>query len=49
LFYRTGYTLQGWSWSEALVVLGIFTVLQGFSSTFAPNLNSIVKHVQRVR
>lgn len=48
LFYRTGYTFQGWSWDEALVVLGIFTVLQGFSSTFlAPNLNSIVNHVQQ--
>ena len=48
LFYRTGYTFQGWSWEEALIVLGIFTVLQGFSSTFlAPNLNSIVKHVQQ--
>lgn len=47
LFYRTGYTFEGWSWEEALVVLGIFTMLQGFSSTFlAPNLNSIVKHVQ---
>lgn len=48
LFYRTGYTFQGWSWEEALVVLGIFTVLQGFSSSFlAPNLNNIVKHVQQ--
>lgn len=48
LFYRTGYTFQGWSWQEALVVLGVFTMLQGFSSTFlAPNLNSIVKHVQQ--
>lgn len=48
LFYRTDYTFQGWSWDEALVVLGIFTVLQGFSSTFlAPNLNSIVNHVQQ--
>lgn len=47
LFYRTGYTFEGWSWQEALVVLGVFTVLQGFSSTFlAPNLNGIVKHVQ---
>lgn len=47
LFYRTGYTFQGWSWEEALVVLGIFTLLQGFSSTFlAPNLNRIVRHVQ---
>jgi ABC-2 type transport system permease protein len=47
LFYRTGYTFAGWSWEAALVVLGIFTLLQGFSSTFlAPNLNSIVRHVQ---
>ncbi|OUL26732.1 ABC transporter permease [Nostoc sp. 106C] len=47
LFYRTGYTFAGWSWNAALVVLGIFTLLQGFSSTFlAPNLNSIVRHVQ---
>ena len=48
LFYGTGYTFQGWSWDEALVVLGVFTVLQGFSSTFlAPNLNRIVGHVQQ--
>jgi ABC-2 type transport system permease protein len=47
LFYRTGYTFEGWSWEEALVVLGLFTLLQGFSSTFlAPNLNQIVKQVQ---
>lgn len=48
LFYRTGYTFEGWSWEEALVVLGLFTVLQGFSSTFlVPNLNRIVSHVQQ--
>jgi ABC-2 type transport system permease protein len=47
LFYRTGYTFEGWSWQEALVVLGIFTLLQGFSATFlVPNLNRIVRHVQ---
>jgi ABC-2 type transport system permease protein len=47
LFYRTGYTFTGWSWEAALVVLGFFTLLQGFSSTFlAPNLNQIVRHVQ---
>ncbi|MDJ0737065.1 MAG: ABC transporter permease [Nostocaceae cyanobacterium] len=47
LFYRTGYTFGGWSWEEALIVSGIFTLLQGFSSTFfAPNLNRIVRHVQ---
>lgn len=48
LFYRTGYTFAGWAWEEALIVLGIFTVLQGFSSTFlGPNLNHIVQHVQQ--
>lgn len=47
LFYRTGYTFSGWSWEEALIVLGIFTVLQGCSATFlVPNLNRIVRHVQ---
>jgi ABC-2 type transport system permease protein len=47
LFYRTGYTFQDWNWYEALVVLGIFTLLQGFSATcLVPNLNRIVRHVQ---
>ena len=47
LFYRTDYTFPGWSWDAALLVLGIFTILQGFSATFlAPNLNRIVRHVQ---
>ncbi|OLP16563.1 ABC transporter permease [Leptolyngbya sp. 'hensonii'] len=48
LFYRTGYSFSGWRWEEALVVLGLFTLLQGFSSTFlAPNLNRIVNHIQQ--
>ena len=48
LFYRTGYTFQGWSWHEATIVLGLFTLLQGFSATFlVPNLNSIVKQVEQ--
>lgn len=48
LFYQTGYTFEGWSWEEALIVLGVFTLLQGFSTTFlAPNLNQIVKQVQQ--
>jgi ABC-2 type transport system permease protein len=47
LFYRQGYNFAGWSWEAALVVLGIFTLLQGFSATLlAPNLNRIVRHVQ---
>jgi len=48
LFYRTGYRFSGYSWEEALVVLGIFTLLQGFSSTFLePNLSRIVERVQQ--
>ncbi len=48
LFYRTGYTFPGWNWEEALIVLGVFTLLTGFSSTFlSPNLNRIVRHVQQ--
>lgn len=48
LFYQTGYTFAGWRWEEALIVVGIFTFLEGFSSTFlAPNLNRIVRHVQQ--
>ncbi|MGD1875610.1 MAG: ABC transporter permease [Mastigocoleus sp.] len=48
LFYRTGYQFAGWSWEAALIVLGIFTLLQGFSATLlAPNLNRIVRHVQQ--
>ncbi|TAF14387.1 MAG: ABC transporter permease, partial [Nostocales cyanobacterium] len=47
LFYRQDYTFSGWSWEAALIVLGIFTLLQGFSASFlAPNLNRIVRHVQ---
>ena len=47
LFYQTDYTFQNWSWEEALVVLGMFTLLQGFAATFlAPNLSRIVRHVQ---
>lgn len=48
LFYRGGYTFEGWIWEESLVVLGLFTFLQGFSATFlSPNLNQIVKHIQQ--
>lgn len=47
LFYRTGYTFSGWNWQEATIVLGIFTLLQGFSATFLiPNLNRIVRQVE---
>ena len=48
LFYRNDYNFQGWSWLEAIIVMGMFTLLQGFSTTFLrPNLNRIVDHVQQ--
>ena len=47
LFYRTGYEFNQWSWDQALIILGIFTLLQGLSATFLiPNLNRIVTQVQ---
>ncbi len=48
LFYRTGYAFEGWSWDQALVVMGMFTFMQGISNTFlAPNLNRIVEQVEQ--
>jgi ABC-2 type transport system permease protein len=39
--------LGGWSWSNALVVVGIYTLLDGFTSALLqPNLSRIVNHVQ---
>ncbi|GAB4188186.1 MAG: ABC transporter permease [Coleofasciculaceae cyanobacterium] len=47
-YYRTGYTFEGWNWEQALIVVGVFTLLQGFSATvLVPNLNRIVQHVQQ--
>jgi ABC-2 type transport system permease protein len=47
LFYQNNYQFQGWNWEEALIVLGIFTFLQGICATFlAPNLSRIVRQVQ---
>lgn len=39
--------LGGWSWQEALVVQGIYTLLDGVASTWLrPNLGAIVTHVR---
>ena len=47
LFFRYGDRLGGWTWEEALLVMGAFTVLEGFSATIlGPNLNRIVAHVR---
>lgn len=42
------FWLGGWAWVDALLVVGIFTILQGVSGTFlVPNLNRIVEYVQQ--
>ena len=48
LIYGRGQQLGGWSLEEALVVLGIYTMLDGVSSTLLrPNLGAIVTQVQQ--
>ena len=47
LFYRGGHSFDGWPWEASLLVLGVFTVLQGFATSFLiPNLGRIVRLVQ---
>jgi len=47
LFYRGNADLGGWTWREALLVMGLFTLLTGMSRTlFSPNLSRIVEHVR---
>ena len=47
LFFGGDHRLGGWSWQEALVVLGVYTVLEGFTTTLLqPNLSRIVTYVQ---
>jgi ABC-2 type transport system permease protein len=47
LFYAPGRSLGGWSWEAALVVLGVYTLLEGVTTTLLqPNLSTIVAHVR---
>jgi len=40
-------TFNGWAWEQSLLVMGMFTLLEGFSSTLlVPNLSRIVSHVR---
>lgn len=46
LFYKIANTLGGWTFEEALVVMGIFILIEGFSqSVLNPNLNYIVEYI----
>jgi ABC-2 type transport system permease protein len=45
---RSGKTFQGWSLDQALIVVALFTILEGImSAVLNPNLSRIVQHVQR--
>jgi ABC-2 type transport system permease protein len=48
LFFRVpGGELGGWTWEQALLVMGLFTLMQGVSAMLlGPNLNRLVGHVQ---
>ena len=47
LFYGPDTNLGGWDFYSSIVVLGIYTLLDGFTTTFLqPNLSRIVRHVQ---
>lgn len=47
LFYQNENAFAGWTFDEALVVLGVFTLLTGFSAAvLVPNLSKIVDHVE---
>ncbi len=47
LFYQRDQAFSGWTFDEALIVLGVFTLLTGFSAALlVPNLSKIVDHVE---
>ena len=47
LFYARAGSLGGWSWQQALVVQGVYTLLDGVATTWLrPNLGAIVTHVR---
>jgi ABC-2 type transport system permease protein len=48
LFYRGSASLGGWPFAEALLVMGLFTTLQGYSRMLlSPNLSRIVQHIRQ--
>ena len=48
LLFSGQSTLGGWTWNEELIVLGLYTLLDGFTSCLLqPNLSKIVNHVQQ--
>ncbi len=47
LVYQHGYEMGGWGWEQALIVVGLYTVLDGIQATvFAPNRTRVTELVR---
>ena len=47
IFFQSTDNIGGWKFEQALIIQGIYTVLNGITNTwFNPNLTEIVKHIR---
>jgi len=47
IFFQNNGSIGGWEFKQALIIQGIYTVLNGITNTwFNPNLTEIVKHIR---
>jgi len=47
IFFKSSESIGGWSFEQALIIQGIYTILNGITNTWLnPNLTEIVKHIR---
>ena len=47
IFFQSSENIGGWKFEQALIIQGIYTILNGITNTwFNPNLTEIVKHIR---
>ena len=47
IFFQNNASIGGWEFKQALIIQGIYTILNGITNTwFNPNLTEIVKHIR---
>ena len=47
IFFQNTDNIGGWNFEQALIIQGIYTILNGITNTwFNPNLTEIVKHIR---
>ena len=47
IFFQNKASIGGWEFKQALIIQGIYTILNGITNTwFNPNLTEIVKHIR---